>query len=154
MKTVGIALALLASLSASPSKLVSLDVDEGPVENGKTLKMELREIERQGDESTIHVRLHSGGSVSSSMFIVKGSCAIAKSRGAKYFRQTSESEAADGAWVYTVAFANTPTQRASRFQTQRPHQLTARTRHFLTACSQPTIASCWVSPSSLAASAT
>ena len=108
MQTVGITLVLLASLSASPSKLVSLDVDEGPIESGKTLKMEFREIERRGDESTIHVKFHSGGSVSSSMFIVKGSCAIAKSRAAKYFRQTSESETADGAWVYTVAFANTP----------------------------------------------
>jgi len=68
MQRVAIALLLLAS-SAEASELVSLDANEGPVENGKTLKMEFREVERKGDESKVRVFFHSGGSVSSSMFI-------------------------------------------------------------------------------------
>ena len=107
MKRVALVFLLLTS-STRASELVSLDVDEGPVENGKTLKMEFREVERKGDESTIRVVFHSGGSVSSSMFIMKGSCAIAKSRGAKFFRNVTESEGSAGEWNYTVAFAQTP----------------------------------------------
>jgi len=106
MQRVAIALLLLAS-SAEASELVSLDANEGPVENGKTLKMEFREVERKGDESTVRVFFHSGGSVSSSMFILKGSCAIAKSRGAKFFRNVAQSEGSDGVWNYTMAFAKT-----------------------------------------------
>jgi len=107
MQHVAIALLLFAS-SAGASELVSLDANEGPVENGKALKMEFREVERKGDESAIRVVFHSGGSVSSSMFVMKGSCAIAKSRGAKFFRNVAESEGSGGEWNYAVAFAQTP----------------------------------------------
>ena len=107
MQLVGIAFLLFAT-SACASGLVSLDANEGPVENGKTLKMEFREVERKGDESTVRVIFHSGGSVSSSMFVMKGGCAIAKSRGAKFFRTVAESEGSSGEWDYTIAFAETP----------------------------------------------
>jgi hypothetical protein len=106
MKRIGIALLLLAA-NASAADLVRLDANEGPVENGKTLKMEFREIERKGDESIVRIMFHSGGSVSSSMFVLKGVCAIAKSRGAKFFRNVKQ-ERAGSEWGYTIAFANTP----------------------------------------------
>lgn len=96
----------ITSVSACAADLVSLDVNEGPVENGKTLKMEFRELERRGDESEVRVTFHSGGSVSSSMFILKGGCAIARSRGAKFFRNVVETRGVDGEWNYTIAFAN------------------------------------------------
>ena len=107
MKRVGIVFLLLAACSGA-SNLVNLDVNQGPVENGKTLKMEFREIERKVDESIVRVTFSSGGSVSSSMFVLKGSCAIAKSREAKFFRYVSETDGTGDEWVNTIAFATSP----------------------------------------------
>ena len=70
--------------------------------------MEFREIERKVDESIVRVTFSSGGSVSSSMFVLKGSCAIAKSREAKFFRNVSETDGTGDEWVYTIAFATSP----------------------------------------------
>jgi len=49
--------------------LVSLDAKDEPVGNGKVLRMEFRELKRTDNESTVRVTFHSGGSVSSSMFL-------------------------------------------------------------------------------------
>lgn len=88
------------------AELVHIQTNEHPVENRKKLKMDLREVDRQSDVSTIHVTFESGGSVSSSMLILKGLCAIAESRKTKFFRQISESTDGYSSWVYKVAFSN------------------------------------------------
>lgn len=68
------------------TELVHLVVKGQPVENGKVLNMEFREIERTADASIVDVTFTSGGSVSSSLFILKGECAVARARGKPYFK--------------------------------------------------------------------
>ncbi len=74
--------------SANDPTLFHLSVKDVPVENGKVLDMELQEIERKADSSTVQVVRRSGGSVSSSMFVLRGMCGLARSRGAHYFIPT------------------------------------------------------------------
>ncbi len=80
----------LAPLSASANDpaLFHLSVKDVPVENGKVLDMEFQEIERKTDSSTVQIARRSGGSVSSSMFILRGMCGLARSRSAQYFIPT------------------------------------------------------------------
>lgn len=70
---------------ASDPELFHLSVKDVPVENGKVLDMEFQEIERKTDSSTVQIARRSGGSVSSSMFVLRGMCGLARSRGARYF---------------------------------------------------------------------
>ena len=67
------------------TELVRLSVKQSPVENGKLLNMEFQEIERVDSHSVAQVTFVSGGSVSSSMFVLRGMCAVARARGEKYF---------------------------------------------------------------------
>ncbi len=96
--------------------LVHIEVDEGPVENGKRLKMTFTEVERVGAVSRVAVKFTSGGSVSSSLFQVRGNCMIAQKRGAKYFwslgndrhvgdLSLSETQFANGRGVSLTAFS-------------------------------------------------
>jgi hypothetical protein len=73
---------------ASDPELFHLSVKDVPVENGKVLNMEFHEIERTTDSSTVQIARQSGGSVSSSMFILRGMCGLARSRSAQYFVPT------------------------------------------------------------------
>lgn len=86
--------------------LVKLEVDEGPVENGKHLKMTFTELERKGSISEIAVKFTSGGSVSSIMVEVRGQCLIAESRGAKYFWPVGETRTQGDLWLSTVEYSN------------------------------------------------
>ena len=95
-----------ASSISRADVLVSLDAKDEPVENGKLLRMEFRELKRTGNESTVRVTFHSGGSVSSSMFFVRGGCAVAKSRGMTFFLDTASSEIDEHTTEYTLAFSN------------------------------------------------
>ena len=70
------------------NKLVELHVKQSPVENGKTLEMTFREIERNQENSIAEVTFISGGSVSSSLFTLRGACSIARARNEKYFTST------------------------------------------------------------------
>jgi hypothetical protein len=83
-----ILLTLLGGFASAPlaADLVTLSVDGQRVENGKTLRMEFREVERSLDASLVEVKFISGGSVSSSMFILRGQCAVARARGKQFFR--------------------------------------------------------------------
>ncbi|MDN4054893.1 hypothetical protein QPK32_17575 [Massilia sp. YIM B02763] len=73
------------TLLASDSTLYDLSVKDVPVENGKLLDMDFREIERRTDSSIVQIIRRSGGSVSSSMFVLRGMCGLARSRHAQYF---------------------------------------------------------------------
>ncbi len=66
--------------------LVSLSVKGQRVENGKMLEMEFHEVERTPDASIVQVKFVSGGSVSSSLFVVRGQCAVGRARGVRCFQ--------------------------------------------------------------------
>lgn len=80
-------LLLLAPLVADAAdlQLFHLSIKDTPVENGKVLDMEFQEIAREADSSTAQITRRSGGSVSSSMFVLRGMCGLARLRGKEYF---------------------------------------------------------------------
>ena len=91
------ALGLLALVSAdanpqgvapSSSTLFQLSVSDATSENGKKLNMTFRELEREANWSLVEVTFTSGGSVASSMFILRGMCGVMRSRAEHYFTST------------------------------------------------------------------
>lgn len=60
--------------------LFHLEVKDAPAENGKALNMEFSETARTDGSSTVLVMRKSGGSVSSSMFVLRGMCGLARAR--------------------------------------------------------------------------
>jgi hypothetical protein len=67
--------------------LVHLTAKDAPVENGKQLDMTFEEIKRSPEASLVEVTYPAAGTAApSSMFILKGMCSIAESRGKQYFR--------------------------------------------------------------------
>ncbi|UUZ53592.1 hypothetical protein LP419_33465 [Massilia sp. H-1] len=56
-----------------------------PVENGKVLNMAFQEVSRTETSSSVQITRRSGGSVSSSMFILRGMCGVARARGKQFF---------------------------------------------------------------------
>ena len=79
------ALFCLLTVPVSAGELVHLTVKGQRVENGKILDIDFREVERTVDASIVRVIFVSGGSVSSSMFVLRGHCAVARARGENYF---------------------------------------------------------------------
>lgn len=79
-------LALSAATAAAQTSadLVRLTARDVPIENGKQLNMTFEEIRRAPDASLVEVT--SGSAGPSTMFILKGMCSIAESRGKQYFR--------------------------------------------------------------------
>jgi len=101
----------LAAAAETPA-LFHMSVKDVPVENGKMLDMAFHEIAREPDSSTVHVVRRSGGSVSSSMFIVRGMCGVARSRGERFF----QSERIEGeAERYLVTFPKTEPSPGTAF---------------------------------------
>jgi hypothetical protein len=108
MKLQSIAVALLLSASATISiaaDLINLTVRDSPMNGGKVLEMEFHELERTAATSLVEVKFVSGSSVASSLFILKGMCAIARSRGAGYF---TTDQVHHNPSRYKVTFANSP----------------------------------------------
>jgi len=68
-----------------PTPLFHLEVRDAPAENGKVLNMEFSEIARLDASSSVLVTRKSGGSVSSSMFVLRGMCGLARARGKQNF---------------------------------------------------------------------
>lgn len=82
-----IALSLDTAMAQSSADLVRLTAKDVPVENGRQLNMTFQEIRRAPDASLVEVTYPAVGSgAPSSMFILKGMCSIAESRGKQYFR--------------------------------------------------------------------
>ena len=73
------------AIAPPPAALFSLSVEDAPAENGKKLNMALRELSRDAESSLVEVTFISGGSVSSSMFILRGMCGLMRARGENYF---------------------------------------------------------------------
>lgn len=81
--TVALLSALLCTgaLAQASPPLVRLEVKDAPVENGKRLNATFVELEREAGYSIVEAKVLSGGSVSSSMFVVRGLCAVLRARG-------------------------------------------------------------------------
>lgn len=97
----------------SDQELFHLSVHDLPVENGKVLNMEFHEIERKSDSSTVQIERTSGGSVSSSMFIMRGMCGLARARGARYIAATRIADVDKE--TYTVTFPQAPPELGEGF---------------------------------------
>ena len=91
---------------AQAVELFHLNVKDVPVENGKRLEMKFEEIDRSAHFSTVEITLVSGGSVSSSMFVLRGMCGLARARGEQFFRANQVSKAP---MRYQVTFLGTAT---------------------------------------------
>ena len=104
-----------AGNEAPQTPLVHFEVDEGPVENGKQLKLTYTEVARNGDVSKVAVKFTSGGSVSSSMFQVRGDCLVAQARGAKYFWNVGEDRTEGDVWLSEVQFSKSRGVHVSAF---------------------------------------
>ena len=81
------ALSASAVSAQSSADLVRLSSRDMPAEHGQQQEMSFVETRRGADASVVEVTMPSGPlSVSSAMFILKGLCSIAESRGKPYFR--------------------------------------------------------------------
>jgi hypothetical protein len=112
-----IALAVLSLLTpftaqAADPPLFHLAVADAPVENGKVLNMEFQEVMREAETSTVQITRRSGGSVSSSMFVLRGMCGLARLRGKKNF--VAEQVAGDSN-RFTVSFPASPPESGKGF---------------------------------------
>jgi hypothetical protein len=74
--------------SVDNANLVHLSVKDEVVENGKKLEIDFRELERTAAGSIAEVTTVSGGSVTSSLFTMRGMCAVTRARGEKFFSTT------------------------------------------------------------------
>lgn len=97
---------------AAEPQLFSLSAPDTPVENGKMLSMTFQEVAREASTSTVEVIRRSGGSMSSSMFILRGMCGLARSRDKQYF---VTEQSAGGGNRYTVTFPETPPEPGKGF---------------------------------------
>lgn len=84
--------------------MYSFTVQDRPVENGKQLNMSFRELTRDTEQSLVEVTRVSGGSVSSSMFIVSGLCGLTRARGEVNFVSERVSQQASQPEEYRVTF--------------------------------------------------
>jgi len=112
-----IALALLILFTplitrAADPQLFRLAVSDVPVENGKLLNMEFQEVARDELASTVQVTRRSGGSVSSSMFVMRGMCGLTRSRGKQNFVPKPVEGQQDR---YTVTFPETAPEPGKGF---------------------------------------
>jgi hypothetical protein len=82
-----IGLAANGAFAQSSADLVRLSARDVPAEHGKSLDMTFVETRRGADASLVEISSAPGTlSVPSAMFILKGLCSIAESRGKQYFR--------------------------------------------------------------------
>ncbi len=73
---------------------------------GKDLIMTFEELSREERTSTATIQHLSGGSVGSSMFVIRGFFDIARARGAAYFIQLKSWEDEDGRLIFLVGFSD------------------------------------------------
>lgn len=106
----------IASAVPAPDDLFLFDATDVPAENGKRLNMTLRELIRKPGASIVEVTFVSGGSVSSSMFVLRGMCALMQVRGAKFFASIPVSKIPQR---YEVTFPKAVGMTASRGSSQK-----------------------------------
>lgn len=95
-----------ATAPAAPD-LIHLEVGAERAEDGRPIDLEFHEIERTPELSRARVLAARGGSASAlSIFVLRGFCAVAESRNAKYFHPRPAREQVDGEAFYTAEFAD------------------------------------------------
>lgn len=99
---------------ASDVPLVSISVADAPAENGKKLNATLREVVREREFSIVEVDVASGGSVSTSIFILRGACLVLRARGERFFASKPEHGRAMRAFRLTFPTEATPEQLSGR----------------------------------------
>ena len=105
-----LALALgAAGPAAAAPDLVHLEVqrEHGDAERtARGVAAAFDEIERGADLSRARVQVDAGGAAALAMFVVRGFCAVADSRGAAFFRPRPGREASGSDWLYAAEFAD------------------------------------------------
>lgn len=95
---------------ATGADLIHLEVQRartaGNDDGGDAIAAAFDEVERSADLSRARVQAGTGGAASLAMFVVRGFCAVAESRGAAFFRPRPDREAAGGDWLYAAEFAD------------------------------------------------
>lgn len=81
-----------ASTAQTSADLVYLNAKDVPVEDGKKLEMTFQEIKRAPDASLVEITFPPGSTTPSSMFVLRGMCNIAQSRGQPFFRAAQVSK--------------------------------------------------------------
>jgi hypothetical protein len=82
-----IGLSANSGFAQSSADLVRLSARDVPAEHGKQMDMTFTETRRGADASLVEISSTQGTlTVPSAMFILKGLCSIAESRGKQYFR--------------------------------------------------------------------
>jgi hypothetical protein len=99
-------------VQAEDPALFHLAVADVPAENGKVLTMEVTEVARDAGSSTVQVTRRSGGSVSSSMFILRALCGLARARGKQHF---VPEQVAGETMRFTVSFPETQPETRKGF---------------------------------------
>lgn len=84
--TLGPAAVLAQGATAAADGRVSLSVDEPGSAGGKPLKMTFNEVVREPDHSIAEVTFEAGSSVASSLFVLRGVCAVLRARQQVYVR--------------------------------------------------------------------
>ena len=94
-------------MAIAASDLIHIEVEAERAEDGKPIDMEFHEFERTPEISRARVLTGTGGSPSAaSIFVLRGFCAVAESREARYFYPRPVRERIDGEAVYTAEFAD------------------------------------------------
>lgn len=103
-----LALGVAGPAAAAGADLVHLEVQRGRADGdgARDIAAAFDEIERGADVSRARVQADTGASAALAMFVVRGFCAVADSRGAAFFRPRPDREALDGDWLYTAEFAD------------------------------------------------
>ena len=100
-----LALGAAGSAAAGPD-LVHLEVQGERGDNARTVDAEFDEVERDEYVSRARVQARPGMAASLPLFIVRGFCAVAESRGAAFFRPRPEREPDGDGGLYSAEFAD------------------------------------------------
>ncbi|MDQ2819260.1 MAG: hypothetical protein M3Y65_02480 [Pseudomonadota bacterium] len=115
-----LALAMPLAVHAAEPPLFQLVVTDAPVENGKLLDMEFHEVARTAEGSTVQIVRRSGGSLSSSMFVLRGMCGVVRVRCTRQFQV--EKLAGDDE-RYSVTFPSTQLDASKGFTLAQCEQM-------------------------------
>ena len=110
-----LAAAVLVTACAQPGTRSSENEDRMRALVSITEGGELVEVERQAEYSIIQVRSTPPGSVASSMYVLRGACAVARARGKRLFSSASEPATVRS---YRLTFPNSATDAELRGSTK------------------------------------
>jgi hypothetical protein len=96
-----------AAVAETNADLIHIEVEAERAEGGKPIDMEFHELERTPELSRARVLTGAGGSPSAtSILVLRGFCAIAEGRGARFFHVRPPVERQAGEALHTAEFAD------------------------------------------------